>query len=188
MAQLFISQVPEEIEGRVTKKLSKDFRRTDSRILDSLSKLDEFLLNPQFRTYSVYAPGISGNNDSENREPIGDRSLGDPCPEAVFSTYHSSNLNDSEQEETNHSWLPLKMFHITKNLWKLLFQIGKKLKTSDGALHCRIVFHLYFVASANSITSETQCTKILEELGMTLGLIPEMESDVILEMLFRSLA
>ena len=35
-------------------------------------------------------------------QPTADRSLGNPCPEAVFSTYQSSNLNGSEQEETNH--------------------------------------------------------------------------------------
>ena len=68
----------------------------------ALSKLDEFLLSPQVRTCSVAVPGKSRNNDSENREAIGDRSLGNPCPEAVFSTDHSSNLNKSEQEETHH--------------------------------------------------------------------------------------
>ena len=47
--QDYISQVSEEIEGRVTKKLSKEFSRTESRILGALSKLDEFLLNPQVR-------------------------------------------------------------------------------------------------------------------------------------------
>ena len=99
MAQEYISQVSEEFEGRVTKKLSKEISRTDSRILGALSKLDEFLLNPQVRTCSVAVPGTSRNNDSENREPIGDRSLGDPCPEAVFFTYYSNNLNDAEQEE-----------------------------------------------------------------------------------------
>ena len=40
--QDYISQVSEEIEGRVTKKLSKDFSRTESRILGALSKLDDF--------------------------------------------------------------------------------------------------------------------------------------------------
>ena len=102
-AQEFISQVFEEIEGRVTKKLSKDFGRTESRILGALSKLDDFLLNPQVRTCSVVVPERSRNNDSEDQEPTVDRSIGDSCPEAVFSTYHSSNLNDSEQEETHHS-------------------------------------------------------------------------------------
>ena len=45
LTQDYISQVSEEIEGRVTKKLSKEFSRTESRILGALSKLDEFLLN-----------------------------------------------------------------------------------------------------------------------------------------------
>ena len=34
--QDYISQVSEEIEGRVTKKLSKEFSRTESRILGAL--------------------------------------------------------------------------------------------------------------------------------------------------------
>ena len=96
MAQEYISQVSEEIEGRVTKKLSKEISRTVSRILGALSKLDDFPLNPQVRTCSVAIPGTSKNNNSENREPTGDRSLGDSCPEAVFSACHPSNLNDSD--------------------------------------------------------------------------------------------
>ena len=96
MAQEYISEVSEEAEGRVTKKISKEFNRTVSRVPGAFSELHEFLLNPQVRTCSVSVAGTSRNNDSENREPIGDRSLGDPRPEAVFSTYHFSNLNDSE--------------------------------------------------------------------------------------------
>ena len=42
LTQDYISQVSEEIEGRVTKKLSKEFSRTESRILGALSKLDDF--------------------------------------------------------------------------------------------------------------------------------------------------
>ena len=41
MAQEYISQVSEEIEVRVTEKLSKEFSRTESPILGALSKLDE---------------------------------------------------------------------------------------------------------------------------------------------------
>ena len=51
----YISQVSDEIERRVTKKLSKEFNKTESRILGALSKLDEFLLHPQVRTCSVAA-------------------------------------------------------------------------------------------------------------------------------------
>ena len=103
MAQECISQVSEDIEGRVTKKLSKEFSRTESRILGALCKLDEFRLNPQVLTCSVGVPGTSRNNNSENRRPTGDCSLGDPCPEVMFSACHCSNLNDSEQEETHHN-------------------------------------------------------------------------------------
>ena len=103
MAQGYISQVSEEIEGRVTKKLSEEFSRTESRILGALSKLDEFLLNPQVRTCSVAVPGTSRNNDSETREPPGDLYLNDPYPEAMVSPHHSGNLNGSGLEETHHS-------------------------------------------------------------------------------------
>ena len=48
----YITQVSEEIEGRVTEKLSQEFRRTESRNLGALSKLDEFPLNPQILTHS----------------------------------------------------------------------------------------------------------------------------------------
>ena len=41
-----ITQVSEEIEGSVTKKLSQEFSSTEARILGALFKLDEFLLNP----------------------------------------------------------------------------------------------------------------------------------------------
>ena len=40
IAQKYIFQVSEEIEWRVTKELSKEFSRTESRILGALSKLD----------------------------------------------------------------------------------------------------------------------------------------------------
>ena len=104
MAQEYISQVSEEIEGRITRKLSQQFGRTESRVLGALPKLIEFLLNPQVRTCSVAVPGTSRNNNSENREPTGDGSLNDPCPKAMFS-YHSGNLNGSALEETHHRTL-----------------------------------------------------------------------------------
>ena len=66
-AQEYIFQVSEEIEGRVTKKFSKEFNRTESRLLGALSKPDEFFLSPQVRTCSVSVPGTSRNKDSENR-------------------------------------------------------------------------------------------------------------------------
>ena len=112
MAQKYISHFSEEIEGRVTKKLSKEFSRTVSRFLGVLCKLDEFLLNPQVWICSASVPVKSRNEDSKNpEEPIGDCSLRDPCPEALFSTYQSNNLNDSEQEETHHFHLSCYLLH-----------------------------------------------------------------------------
>ena len=52
--------------------------------------------------FGLFVPGTSWNKGSENRETTGDRFLGNPCLKAVFSTHHSSNFNDSEQEETHH--------------------------------------------------------------------------------------
>ena len=39
----YITQVSEDIEGRVTKGLSKEFSRTESRILGALAQLYNFL-------------------------------------------------------------------------------------------------------------------------------------------------
>ena len=102
--QNYISQVSEEIEGRVTEKLLKEFSRAQSRILGALSKLDEFLLNPQARTCSVAVPGTSRNNNSENRETTGDRSSeDDPWPEVGYSSRYSGQLKSPEAENYPHS-------------------------------------------------------------------------------------
>ena len=102
LTQDYISQVSEEIEGRVTKKLSKEFSKTESRILGALSKLDEFLLNPQVRSCSVAVPGTSRNTNSENRETTGDRSSDDPYPEVWYFSNHSGQLNSPETETNPH--------------------------------------------------------------------------------------
>ena len=95
LTQDYISQVSEEIEGRVTKKLSKEFDKTESRILGALSKLDEFLLNPQVRTCSV-VQGASRNANSESREIHGGRSSTGPYPQGGYFPHHSGQLNSSE--------------------------------------------------------------------------------------------
>ena len=100
--QGYISQVSEDIEGRVTKKLSKEFSKTESRILGALSNLDEFLLNPKVRTCSVAVQGTSGNANSENRETHGDRSPNDPYPEVGCFPHHSGQLNSPETETISH--------------------------------------------------------------------------------------
>ena len=94
VTQDYISQVSEEIEGRVTKRLSKEFSRTESRILGALSKLDEFLLNPQVRACSVVAPRTSRSSNLGNQGTNEDRPSDDPGPEVEFSSPISGTETD----------------------------------------------------------------------------------------------
>ena len=48
----YITQVSEEIEGRVTKKLSQEFSGRENRILGALARLDDFLFNPLKQGFS----------------------------------------------------------------------------------------------------------------------------------------
>ena len=74
----------------------------ESRIFGALSKLYEFLLNPQVRTCSDTLPGSSGNNESENREPTGDCLSNDPYTEIEFSIRQASTSAHSDREESSH--------------------------------------------------------------------------------------
>ena len=115
LTQDYISQVSEEIEGRVTKKLSKEFSRTESRILGALSKLDEFLLNPQVRTCSVAVPGTSRNSNLENQGTNEDRPSDDPGPEVEFSSPHFGAETDP------HRPLPIPVFRYSSVATGLVF-------------------------------------------------------------------
>ena len=78
----YITQVSEEIEGRITRKLSQEFNRIESRISDALSKLDEFLSNQQIQTHYKTVPGTFRNTNVENQGTNEDDSQSDPHPEA----------------------------------------------------------------------------------------------------------
>ena len=99
----YITQVFMEIEGRVTKRLSQEFSRTVTRVLGALSKLDEFLLNPQIRTHSGTVPGTFRNTNVENQEPNEVRSQDDPHPEVGPSVCQSRHSIDSDPDEAPHS-------------------------------------------------------------------------------------
>ena len=94
----YIAQVSEGIEGRVTKNFSQEFSRTEYRILGALSKLDEFLLNPQVRTFSGTVSGTFRNADVENRESSGHRSQNDSHPEVEFSACRTSSIADAKPD------------------------------------------------------------------------------------------
>ena len=77
----YLTQLSEEIEGRITKKLSREFSRIESRISDALSKLDEVLSKQQIQTYSETVPGTFRNTNVENQGTNEDDSQSDPHPE-----------------------------------------------------------------------------------------------------------
>ena len=70
--------------------------------MGALSRLDEFLLNPQFRTCSVAVPGTSRINISENRETTGDRSSANPYPEVGYFCHHFGHPDSIEAENNPH--------------------------------------------------------------------------------------
>ena len=97
--------MPEEIEGRVTKKLSQEFRETESRILGALSILDEFLLRPQAQFHPGPIPETFRNSSKENQGTNEDRSQNDPLPEVGVCLSQSS-LELSPDETSDRNLLP----------------------------------------------------------------------------------
>ena len=63
----YITQVSEEIEGRFTKKLSPEFKRTENLILGTLARVDDFLMNPLIQGHSETTPETSQNVFSVNQ-------------------------------------------------------------------------------------------------------------------------
>ena len=88
------TQVSEEIQGRVTKKLSQDFSRTENRILGALARLDDFLMNPLLQGHSGITPETSRNVFSINQGTSKDDSQSDPHPEAGPLTSGRGNHHD----------------------------------------------------------------------------------------------
>ena len=88
----YITQVSEDVECRVTKKLSQVFSRTESRNLDALSVLDDFLMNPLSQGHSGNAPVTSRNAFGTNQGTNEDDSQSDSHPEAgIFCSQNTQN-------------------------------------------------------------------------------------------------
>ena len=93
----YITQVSEEIQGRVSKNLSQEFSRTESHILAALTKLDEFLSNQQIHTHFETVPGTFRNTNVENQGTNEDDSQSDPHPEAgIFRGQTTQNLGPKD--------------------------------------------------------------------------------------------
>ena len=90
--ETYITQVSEEIDGKVTKKLSQEFSRLENRILGALARLDDFLMNPLIQGHSGTAPETSRNVFSINQGTNEDDSQSNPLPEAgLFNNQMTQN-------------------------------------------------------------------------------------------------
>ena len=69
----YITQVSEEIDGKVTKELSQEFSWTEKHILGALFKLEEFVLSPQVPAHSGSVQETSWGSNDENQETTKDR-------------------------------------------------------------------------------------------------------------------
>ena len=93
----YITQVSKEIEGRVTKRLSKEFSRTESRILGALARLDNFLMNSLLQGHSGTIPEPSRNALSISQGTNQDDSQNYPHPEAGL--FHGQMAQNSGPED-----------------------------------------------------------------------------------------
>ena len=101
----YITQVSEEIEGRVTKKLSQEFSRTENRILGALAKLDDFLMNPLIQGHSGTAAETSRNVFSISQVTNEDDSQSNPHPEAgLLNNQRTQNSGPEDGHDINFSF------------------------------------------------------------------------------------
>ena len=97
----YITQVSEEIEGRVTKKLPQEFSKTENRILGALARLDDFLTNSLTRGHSGTAPETTRNLFSMNQGAKEDDSQSNPHPEAgIFDDQMTQNAGPEQGHES----------------------------------------------------------------------------------------
>ena len=94
----YITQVSKEIEGRVTKKLFQEFRRTESRILGALSRLDDFLLNPLIQGHSGTTPETSRNTLLTNQGTNEEDSESDPHPPEASVSKNQTTRNSGPDD------------------------------------------------------------------------------------------
>ena len=92
--QDYITQVPEEIEGRFTKKLSDEFSRRESRVLGALARLDDFLMNALLQGHSGTTSETSRNMLSINQGTSEDDSQSNPHPEVGLLTSGREDRHD----------------------------------------------------------------------------------------------
>ena len=115
----YITQVSEEIEGRVTKRLSKEFSRTEDRILGALARLDNFLMNPLLPGRSGTTPEPTRNASPNIQGTNEDGSQNDPHPEAGPS-YGQTSRNVSLEEDHDRGKIDSHHFQSMENRFEFI--------------------------------------------------------------------
>ena len=114
----YITQVPEEIEGRVIKKLSQEFNKTENRILGALSHLDDFLMNPLIQGHSGTTPDMSRNVFSTNQGTNEEDSESDPHPEAsIFRSQTTQNSGPEVRHDNDIIFSETNYFKLFNESW-----------------------------------------------------------------------
>ena len=105
----YITQVSEEIEGRVTKKLLQEFSSSENRISGALASVDDFFKNPLIQGHSGTAPETSRNAFGTNQGTNEDNSQSDPHHEAgIFNSQTTQNFGAEAGHDTQIHTLQLK--------------------------------------------------------------------------------
>ena len=97
-----ITHGSEQIEGRVTEKLSQDFGRRENRILGELACLDDFLTNPLIQGRSGTAPETSRNVFSISQGTNEDDSQSNLHPEAGICNNQMTQNSGPEDGHGKH--------------------------------------------------------------------------------------
>ena len=92
----YITQVSEELEGRVTKRPWKEISRTENCILGALARLDDFLMNPLIQGHSGTAPETSRNAFRTSQGTNEEDSQSDHHPEAGLFNNQTTQNSGSE--------------------------------------------------------------------------------------------
>ena len=114
-----ITQVSEEIEGRVIKKFSQEFSKTENRILGALERLDDFLMNPLIQGHSRTTPEASWNAFSTSQETNEDDSQSDPHPKTGIFHMQMTRTSGPEVGHVNYYVnLPVKSLQEQNEIYR----------------------------------------------------------------------
>ena len=119
----YITQVSEEIEGRLSKRLSKEFSRTENRILSALARLDDFLMNPLLPRHSGTTPEPSRNALNTSQGTNEDDSQNDPRPKVGL--FHGQ-MTQTSGPEDGHDIHPSSTTTVNKYTWTLFLNFVYK--------------------------------------------------------------